>query len=141
MEAKNKLYRKSYHRKVILKDGTELPYSSYGYHIQYGVISSDNIVSDNWSDLLYELNYIEEFKGKTDRKGRLYCDVEYYGKHSSWKRARVYKDSFDRLEVNYKYQEFTNCDLRMSQILKELNIDEFILFLKDNDIAHLPNLR
>lgn len=141
MESENKLYRKTYHRKVKLKDGSELNYHNYGYYISYGKIEDNSQIITEWDELLRALNYVDEYKGNTNRKGRVYCYVEFYDHKNRWSQARLYKDEFEKVEIYYKYHIFEQKDVRMGDLVKELNADEFILFLKDNEVNYIPNIK
>ncbi len=134
----NKLFRGRYIREVLLKDGTILKYTGKHSYLQYGVAKEETKESIEWLDLLKELNYNEKFEGNTDRKNRIWVDVEYHDKHYEWQRKKVIKEDFVKVNTTYEIRYYEPKEIRMKEIINELNAEDFILFLKDNRINYLP---
>jgi hypothetical protein len=80
----NQLYRPRYIREVTINNGNTLEilkYISGGHHyISYGVPNTRNKEITEWKDLLHEMNYVPEFEGYKDRKGRIWVHVDYTDK-------------------------------------------------------------
>lgn len=134
----NKLFRGRNIREVLLKDGTILKYTGKRSYLQYGVAKEETKESIEWLDLLKELNYHEKFEGNTDRKNRIWVDVEYHDKHYEWQRKKVIKEDFVKVNTTYEIRYYEPKEIRMKEIINELNAEDFILFLKDNEIKYLP---
>lgn len=141
MEIVNQLYRPMFVRTYTLKDGTVITYENTSrYYLKYGVIDNKYRELSTWEELLNDMGYKEEFQGKTNRKGRVWCEINYTDKHHDRCQRKLYKDEFDKGESYLKIKIFKPKDIMMRHLVDELNIEEFMLFLKDNEIKYMPNL-
>lgn len=138
----NQLYRPQYIREVTINNGNTyeiLKYESGGhYYIRYGVPERKDKEITEWNDLLHELNFVPEFEGNKDRKGRLWVEVDYTDKHWNRCQKKVYKTQFVSAKSYMKIENIKPRDTRMKELVNELNAEEFILYLKDNGIGELP---
>lgn len=134
------LYRVIYHREVENVDGTILKYKNYGSYLQYSNFDNKLFESLDWKELLRELNYIEEFEGKTDRKNRVWVYVEYTDKRDFVCEKKLYKEDFVRVRSWLEKQEVNKDNVRMKELVNELSATDFINFLKDNEINYIVNI-
>lgn len=142
MENINQLYRPMFMRIYTLKDGTIITYENTGsYYLKYGVIDNKYKELSTWEDLLSDMGYKKEFQGKTNRKGRVWCEIDYTDKHYNRCQRKLYKDEFNKGESYLKIRIFKPKDVMMRQLVEELSAEEFILFLKDNEIKYMPSIK
>lgn len=134
----NKLYYSNYTREVTLLNGNILKYKNYSNNISYGMPMEEIKMLNDWDDfLLNGMGYVPEFKGYTNRKGKVWCNVEYHDKHDNWCRTKVYKDEFVSANIYSENKIIDQKNIRMKRLVDELSADEFVLFLKDNGIGEL----
>ena len=125
----NQLYYSNYIREVNLKNGEILRYKNYSNYISYGNPIEELKIINDWEDfLLNGMGYVSEFKGYKNRKGRVYCHIEYHDKNDNWCRAKVYKDEFVLAKVYCENRIIEQKDVRMKRLVNELSADEFIMF-------------
>jgi hypothetical protein len=135
----NQIYQNTYIREVLLKDGNVLKYQSTS-NLKYGEPREEIKESSEWKELLKQQRYIPEFEGNKDRKGRIWCHVEFFDKHYDWKQAKVYKDDFVSIKIYNKVRTFKLNDFKMHYLVEQLNGEEFIRLLKDNEIKYIGSL-
>jgi len=135
----NQLYQDTYIREILLKDGKILIYKSTS-NLKYGESKGETKESNKWEDLLKQQHYIPEFEGEKDRKGRIWCYVEYSDKNYNWHRGKVYKDDFVSLKIYNEIRTYNLNEFRMNYLVEQLNGEEFIRLLKDNEIKNIGNL-
>lgn len=82
----NQLYQNTYICEVLLSNGKVLKYDSTSY-LKYGEPKEEIKESSEWKDLLKSQNYIPEYEGSKNRKGRIWCHVECFDKHYNWCRG------------------------------------------------------
>lgn len=135
----NKLYRQEYIREVTLSNGEILKYKSGNGNIRYGITDEKRKDTVNWDEfLLSHLGFIKEFHGYTNRKGRVWCEVDYTDKYYNRCQKKVYKDEFVSSKSYYKMIDVLQNETRMKRLVEDLSADQFVLFLKDNGIGELP---
>jgi hypothetical protein len=135
----NQLYKDTYIWKTLLKNGKILIYK-FNSNLKYGEPKEDFKESSKWKDLLEQQNYISEFEGNKDRKGRIWCYVDYLDKHYNRCQVKVYKDEFVSLKIYNKVKIFELSFFRMHYLVEQLNADEFIKLLRDNEVKYIGNL-
>lgn len=137
----NQLYKSRYIREVIINNGNILEilkYISGGHHyISYGIPNTCNKEITEWKDLLHEMRYVPEFEGYKDRKSRLWVHVDYTDKNYNTCQKKVYKSQFVSAKSYLKIDIVNPKDIRMKELVNELNAEEFITYLKDNGIGEL----
>lgn len=127
----NQLYNNKYIKKILFKNGKVLNHESYT-NLKYGEPKEEIKVSTEWKDLLNEQKYNPEFEGYKNRKGRIWCRVEYLDKHYHDKDIKVYKDEFVSIQINNKIKILNLSDFTINELIKELNAEDFLKVLKDN---------
>jgi len=140
-ENMNQLYRPRYIREVTINNGNTLEILKYinggNYYMGYGIPNTRNKEITEWKDLLHELHFVPEFEGYKDRKGRLWVEVDYTDKHQNRCQKKVYKDQFVLAKSYMEIKIINPKETRMKELVNELSADEFILYLKDNNIGAL----
>lgn len=145
----NQLYRPHYTQEVLInnKDTQEiLKYKSsciHYYYIRYGTPDSEYKEITDWKELLHELSSVPEFErykfeGYKDKKGKVYAYIDYTDKNYNRRQKKVYKTQFISAKTYMEYNTINPKDIRMKELVDELNAEEFIMFLKDNGIGELP---
>lgn len=143
----NILYRTRKIRKVYGRD--KVLVSDVDYKLRYGIPKEANYLIKDWKELLLDMSYVEEYNGRKDKKGRIYSEIDYtyvefLGKKrwkDIWLPERLYKEDFSYAEIIYEHNICQYNRVNMRDILEELNMEELILFFKDNEINYLPNLK
>lgn len=137
----NQLYRPCYIREVTINNGNTLEILKYisggHYYIRYGIPDIHNKEITEWKDLLHELNFVPEFEGYKDRKGKVWVNIDYTDKYHNTHQKKVYKTQFISAKSYFKIDIINSKDVRMKELINELNADEFISYLKDNGIDKL----
>lgn len=135
----NQIYQVTYIWETLLKNDKVLKYQCTS-NLKYGESKEEIKESSEWEDLLKSQNYVPEFEGYKNRKGRIWCRVEYLDKHYNWYQAKVYKDEFASIKIYNKVKTYKLNDFRMHYLVEQLNGDEFIQLLKDNEIKYIGSL-
>jgi hypothetical protein len=137
----NQLYRPCYIREVTINNGNTLEILKYisggHYYINYGIPNTHDKEIIEWKDLLRELNFVPEFDGHKDRKGRLWVDIDYTDKHYNRCQKKIYKTQFVSAKSYMKIDIINPKDIRMKELVNELSAENFISYLKDNGIGEL----
>lgn len=131
------LYRQKYIVETTYKTklGVEtIKYIGYWNNLKYGEGKDSFFESKEWSKLLYSQNYCEpEFRGYKNRKG-LYLDVDYSNKYGDRCQKRIYMQDFVSVKVYFKTMNIQPNEIKMSQLIKELPVDQFIEYMVDNGL-------
>ena len=135
----NQLYQNTYIREIVLKNGEILTYK-LTTDLKYGEPKEEIKESNEWKDLLKQQHYIPEFEGNKDKKGRIWCDVEFFDKHYNWKQAKVYKTEFVSVKTYNKIRIYKLNEFKMHYFVEQLNGEEFIKLLKDNEVKYIGSL-
>ena len=136
----NKLYKNKYVWETLLKNGDILIYKCNS-NLKYGEPKEEIKVSTEWKDLLKQQNYIPEFEGNKNRKGHIWCHVDYLDKHYNRCQIKVYKDDFVSVKTYNQVSIFElNC-FKMHYLVEQLQADEFIRLLKDYEINILEGYK
>lgn len=126
------LYRTKYIKETIIKtnSGTEtITYISDYSNIKYGEMSEGNkTVRTNFADSQYG-----EFDGR-NRKG-VWVSIPYTDSYGWIKYRKIYEKEFVSHSIEYKNMIVQSSDIRMEQLIKELPVDQFIEYMKDNGLG------
>jgi hypothetical protein len=137
----NQLYRPHYIREVTInnrKTFEVLRYVSNTYnYIRYGIPETNEKESTEWKELLHELDYVPEFEGNKDKKGNLWAEVDYTDKYDYKYQKKVYQNQFISVKSYMCIIPINPQEIRMKELVNELNADEFISYLRDNGIGKL----
>ncbi len=135
----NQIYQDTYIRETLLKNGKVLKYQSIS-NLKYGEPIEEIKESSEWKDLLKAQHYIPEFEGNKNRRGCIWCHVDYLDKHYNWYQAKVYKDDFVSVKKYNKVKIYKLNDFTMHYLAEQLKADEFIKLLKDNEVKYIGGL-
>ena len=126
------LYKTKFIKETIIKttSGTEsIKYISSYSNIYYGEVLNDNkMVKTNFVD-----SECGEFYGK-NRHG-VWASVPYTDEHGWRKYKRVYERDFVSFSYEYKHIIIQPSEIHMEQLIKELPVDQFIEYMKDNGLG------
>lgn len=135
----NQLYQNTYVWETYLKNGKILTYKSTS-NLKYNEPKEEINESKEWQELLKQQNYVPEFEGNKNRKGRIWCHVDYFDKYDNWCQAKVYQDEFVSVKTYNKVRIYKLNEFRMNYLVKQLNGEEFIRLLKDNEIKYIGGI-
>ena len=127
------LYRTKYIKETIIKtnSGTEtITYISDYSNIKYGEVSQEGNKSTKTD---FKDSQCGEFYGK-NRHGT-WASVPYTDEHGWREYKRVYERDFASFSYEYKHIIIQPSDIRMEQLIKELPVDQFIEYMKDNGLG------
>lgn len=126
------LYRTLYKKETKIKtlSGTEtITYIGDYSKFKYGEVSEENkIVETNFTD-----SQCGEFYGK-NRRGT-WASVPYTDEYGWREYKKVYEKDFISYSYEYKNIVVNPSDIRMEQLIKELPVDQFIEYMKDNGLG------
>lgn len=129
---KNILYRPIYHREIkIYQHGNKneiLTISEIGswFDIKYGTPSENIREVCSYQDYLHTvLGYEEGYYGKKNRK---------YGYYIENGKTKIYERDFISAKKWFTNKEIDLKDIKMEYLIKNLNADEFMLFMNDHNI-------
>ena len=127
------LYRTKYIKETIIKtkSGTEtITYISDYSNIKYGEVSQEGNKSIKTD---FKDSQCGEFYGKN--KHGVWASVPYTDEHEWREYKKVYERDFVSFSYEYKHIIIQPSDIRMEQLIKELPVDQFIEYMKDNGLG------
>lgn len=93
------------------------------------------IDSGLFSDLLNSHKYSNyNLHNYEDRKGN-WCIVPYNGKDGWGYEKRINQRDFVWVKIYRECKEIKSSEIRMKQLIRELSVDQFIEFMKDNGLG------
>lgn len=126
------LYKTKFIKETIIKttSGTEsIKYISSYSNICYGEVLNDNkMVKTNFVD-----SECGEFYGKN--KHGVLASVPYTDKYGRREYKRIYEKDFVSHSYENQYIFIKPSEIRMEQLIKELPVDQFIEYMKDNGLG------
>lgn len=133
----NQLFITKYIREITLKNGEIIKYDNGYGCIKYGIPDEKIFETSDWLELLHKgLGYVKEFEGSKSRKG-IWCKADYLDEHFNRRQRKIYKDEFVKMKTYRKIRIVKSKDIRMKELVNQLSVEEYILFLKDNEIKYI----
>ena len=133
------LYRQKWITSVAYKNKDEIENitdnsSSYG-NIRYGEVPTESVKEiDEWDGLFNYFGYEKDFFGYKSRKG-LWFNFNYSDKYGWQKTMKIHKNKFMYLLEWNKIMIVKPNEIKMSQLIKELPVDQFIEYMVDNGLG------
>ena len=134
------LYRQKWITKTAYKNKDKIETitdNSNGYsNIRYGEVPTIYTVKeiDEWDGLFNYFGYEKDFFGYKSRKG-LWFNFNYSDKYGWQKTMKIHKENFIYLLEWNNVKIINPSDIRMEQLIKELPVDQFIEYMKDNGLG------
>lgn len=114
------------------KYGTEtLKYTGY-----YGNL----IYDDNVDNMEYNTNTMSEIQsgqcnGVGITRDKFWARFPYSNSDGWREYKKVYENNFISYKSYIQYKEVNPSDVKMNQLIKELNVDQFVQYMKDNGLG------
>ena len=127
------LYRTKYIKETIIKtkSGTEtITYISDHSNIKYGEFFQGGNIATKTD---FKDSQCGEFYGKN--KHGVWASVPYTDEHGWREYKRIYEKDFVSYSCEYKNIIIQPSDIHMQQLIKELPLDQFIEYMKDNGLG------
>lgn len=133
------LYREKWRTKTVYQEkGVILSINdnSNGYgKIKYGITPTETVIEfDEWKDLFNHFGYEDNFLGYKGKKG-LWFNFNYSDKYGYNKTKKIYSDDFYYMFEYNMIQIINPSEIRMEQLIKDLSVEEFIEYIKDNGLS------
>ena len=129
------LYRQIFHREIEYRDNGGNKHTienrQYGFSVKYGIPKDDEIKINNWNEMCRYFKYSIDFNGYKNRKG-LYLEFKDFNDN---KTTKVYSHEFLQMTEYFTFKKVEDKDTNISELMKELSLDEFLLYAENNNIS------